>query len=237
LLKPCLKRIRYGKVHRDLVIFTAMLKPIYFLITSLFLFYPLPSSATDACHPPPNPKLPQYIIAYGSLLQAASKKQTDQSSGENKPIWIDHYQRGWFSQGVEPGWSTTYLAVSKNISAHFNGAIFRLATPRAIKKYDQREKYYCRAAVPSALIHPLGESYVDIFLSGCLEIQEKFHLSHFAADCVATTSDWSLHWVNDRIYPRRPFVFTPKALKIDALLTAKIPKIFKAIQLESTHSS
>ena len=195
-------------------------------------------------------------------MQTKSKEETDRSSGKNKPIRVDHYQRGWFAKGASVGFSTTYLAVRKNPRTYFNGTIFRLASADAIKKYDKREKYYCRVAVPSAYIHilnyqplpkgefwiyeikpefiakaseryPMVESYVDIFLAGCLEIQEKFHLKDFAAECIDCTTDWSTHWVNDRIYPRRPFVFEPNASKIDQLLVDKIPEIFNHIRLES----
>ncbi len=219
------------------------------------------ASCDCCCHPQPNPNLAQYIIAYGSLMETKSKQGTDSSSGANKPIRVDHYQRGWFARGDSTGFSTTYLGVIKDTHAHLNGTFFRLATADLIKNYDKREKYYCRISVPPSAIHPLNsdklpngefwiyelkpkyfaqpsekypiiESYVDIFLSGCLEIQEKFHLNHFAEACIDTTTHWSPQWVNDRIYPRRPFVFEPNAIKIDTLLTKKIPGTFSQIKIE-----
>lgn len=215
-----------------------------------------------ACHPLVNSHRPQYIIAYGSLIETASKNATDRQSGENKPVWIAHYQRGWFSKGLSDGFSTTYLGVIKSKTAHFNGTIFNLRSPKSIKHYDAREKYYCRVLVAPSNIHlltgkklpqgqfwiyelkpellappsaryPLVESYIDIFLAGCLEIEEKYHLKNFAAACINTTSDWSVHWVNDRIYPRRPWTYQPRALKIDALLQQQIPEFFQKIKLES----
>ena len=86
-------------------------------------------------------------------------------------------------------------------------------------------------ALAWALAPADAQSYVDIFLAGCLEIEEKYHLKNFAASCVNTTGDWSLHWVNDRIYPRRPTVYQAKALVIDALLQQQIPTLFNRIQL------
>ena len=62
------------------------------------------------------------------------------------------------------------------------------------------------------------QSYVDIFLNGCFQIQEEFKLESFAKDCVETTKEWSEHWVNDRIHPRRPFAIA-NAMKIDQLLS------------------
>jgi hypothetical protein len=221
--------------------------------------YALP---VEDCHPTPHFPLAQYIIAYGSLMETKSKENTDNSSGENIPVRVDHYQRGWYSKGESVGFSTTYLAVTKNQNAYFNGTIFRLATTDALKNYDKREKYYCRVAVAPALLHPLHckklpvgefwiyevkpevialpskkypivESYVDIFLSGCLEIQKKFHLNHFAEECISTTTHWSPYWVNDRIYPRRPFVFEANAAVIDQLLADKLAHIFAQIKLEA----
>lgn len=236
------------------------------LSASLLLMLVLITNAyadnTDClCHPTPQKQLPQYVIGYGSLMQTASKNNTDRTSGENTPVMIDHYQRGWFAQGLSVGLSTTYLGIIKQSDAHFNGTIFRLATPNTIKNYDKREKYYCRVLVPTTSIHsldhhplprgqfwiyetkpefiakpsekyPIIESYVDIFLSGCLEIEKKFHLNDFSAECIKTTTDWSPYWVNDRIYPRRPFIFEPNAPSIDALLAKIEPKTFSQIKIE-----
>lgn len=235
------------------------------LITSLFLlllFTQTYAITTDGiCHPSPNHQLAQYIIGYGSLMETKSKNQTDNTSAENKPVKVNHYQRGWLSEGSSVGLSTTYLGVIKNSQAYFNGTIFRLATPNAIKNYDKREKYYCRVSVPTSLIQPLDhhplpkgqfwiyeikpefmakpsekypivESYVDIFLSGCLEIEKKFQLKDFAAECIKTTTNWSPHWVNDRLYPRRPFMFEPNAANIDALLSKIKPELFNQIKIE-----
>ncbi len=227
----------------------------------LILFQPASASENSTCHPPINLHSQQYIIAYGSLIETASKNATDRHSGENEPVLIEHYLRGWFAKGLSDGFSTTYLGVIKSKTAHFNGTIFNLPT-RSIKPYDAREKYYCRVLVARSNIHlltgkklpqgqfwiyelkpqllsppstryPLVESYVDIFLAGCLEIEEKYHLRNFAAACVNTTSDWSIHWVNDRIYPRRPWTYQPRALIIDTLLQQQIPEFFQQIKLES----
>lgn len=232
------------------------------LFLLLILYQPASASGDYACHPSINSHSQQYIIAYGSLIETASKNATDRHSGENKPVWIEHYQRGWFSKGLSNGLSTTYLGVIKSKKAHFNGTLFNLPSPNSFKNYDAREKYYCRVLVSPQDIHlltgkklpqgqfwiyelkpellappsaryPIVESYVDIFLAGCLEIEKKYHLRNFSAACVNTTSDWSLHWVNDRIYPRRPTVYQPKAVAIDRLLQQQIPNLFKHIQCES----
>jgi hypothetical protein len=242
----------------------ASLSVILFLL--LILFKPAFANDESACHPSINSHSPQFIVAYGSLMETNSKKATDHRSGENKPVCVEHYQRGWFSKGLSDGFSTTYLGVIKSKHAHFNGTIFNLPYANSFKQYDAREKYYCRALVTPRDIHlltgkklpqgqfwiyelkpeflalpsaryPIVESYVDIFLAGCLEIEEKYHLRNFTEACVNTTSDWSAHWVNDRIYPRRPSIYQPRALTIDTLLQQQIPQFFQQIKLESYASN
>jgi len=81
--------------------------------------------------------------------------------------------------------------------------------------------------------YPIAQSYVDVFLSGCLELEEKYNLTDFANKCVDSTKGWSAeHWVNDRIFPRRPFVYQKKAGKIDKVLESRLPKEFNNIQIE-----
>jgi len=50
--------------------------------------------------------------------------------------------------------------------------------------------------------------------------------------CLATTRDWSEHWVNDRIYPRRPFIYQPRSRQIDSLLAQQLPQYFSRIRIE-----
>jgi len=80
--------------------------------------------------------------------------------------------------------------------------------------------------------YPIVQSYVDIFISGCMEQEEKFGLKGFAETCVESTKGWNLHWVNDRLTPRRPSKYQPMAYKIDFLLNSKLPEEFKHIKIE-----
>jgi cation transport regulator ChaC len=80
--------------------------------------------------------------------------------------------------------------------------------------------------------YPIVQSYVDIFISGCLEVEDKYGLTGFAASCIDSTADWDKSWVNDRIYPRRPFLYEPKASRIDKILAAQVPKQYKSIKIE-----
>jgi hypothetical protein len=61
--------------------------------------------------------------------------------------------------------------------------------------------------------HPITQSYVDIFITGCLELQPRVSDPglDLVEQCVRTTSGWSKHWVNDRLQPRRPYIHQPRA--------------------------
>lgn len=66
---------------------------------------------------------------------------------------------------------------------------------------------------------PMVQSYVDICVHGALEIEGRYPTAKgFVEDFIATTAEWSRYWVNDRLYPRRPFIYRPSASQIDAAL-------------------
>ena len=54
----------------------------------------------------------------------------------------------------------------------------------------------------------------------------------FSEECILTTDGWSEHWVNDRLYPRRPFIFQKNAGTIDKLIHKMLPDEFDAIRIE-----
>jgi ChaC-like protein len=71
---------------------------------------------------------------------------------------------------------------------------------------------------PTAAI-PMVQSYVDICVNGCLEVEAQYpSAAGFAQEFIRTASGWNANWVNDRIYPRRPFIYVPKASQIDQAL-------------------
>lgn len=43
--------------------------------------------------------------------------------------------------------------------------------------------------------YPIAQSYVDTFLSGCFELEEKFKIKDFAKECVLSTEGWDAPWV------------------------------------------
>lgn len=243
-------------------------KIILFIVLMIFninIFAQIDNSSAkatnQACYPALTSKLPQYIIGYGSLINAKSKLDTYTNTGDIIPVMIQGYQRGWFTKGLPIGFSTTFLGVIKNSNAKLNAVIFKMNYNEGIGLYDEREKGYCRKEVllkdiqmmngqsvpngqywiyvtrPEAIAkpsvkYPIVQSYVDIFLSGCLEVEKNDGLINFAHACIDTTTGWSKHWVNDRIFPRRPFQHQPNASKIDKLLSSKLKNIFNAIKIE-----
>lgn len=212
------------------------------------------------CHPTIDNQQTQWIIGYGSLMQEASRLRTAPLAKTVMPVDIAGFQRGWFATGSNTGFSTTYLGAIINKDSGFNAVVFTVNT-NDVTALDTRESGYCRTLVQHTQIHPLSpkslasgqywmytntsnsiaiaskkmplvQSYVDIFISGCFEQEQQFGLSGFALRCINTSDYWSTHWVNDRPYPRRPFIYQPQAGKIDALLKQALPKLFNQITLE-----
>jgi hypothetical protein len=69
------------------------------------------------------------------------------------------------------------------------------------------------------LAFPMVESYVDICINGCLEIEALYRSAQgFVQEFIKTTTGWNACWVNDRLYPRRPFIYAPNASAIDRAL-------------------
>jgi hypothetical protein len=223
---------------------------------------PSARAAPTDCHVAPDPGQPQYIIGYGSLMQDESRKRTSPQAGPARPVQVSGYRRGWFAKGDPLGFSTTYLGVVPEAASRLNAVIYRVevsdlmatdqrealycraSVPGANVLTLEKERFQLPqgqfwiytnwpqwVAIPSAR-YPIVQSYVDIFVSGCLEQEQRFELDGFARQCLATTSDWSAHWINDRLYPRRPFIFQPKARQIDALLSQQVPEYFSKVRIQ-----
>jgi hypothetical protein len=221
----------------------------------------LSTSHTDACNSEADATQKQFIIGYGSLMQKESRLRTAPKAGKAYAVDVNGIQRGWFAKGASTGYSTTFLGAVIDTSSHINAVMFSLSIDE-LAAMDKRESSYCRAALSANQIQlsngiaalpigqywiylnpadsiafasvqkPIVQSYVDIFLGGCLELEEQYQLSDFAKRCVNSTSEWSSHWVNDRIYPRRAFIHQPKAWHIDHLLNAELPLLFNSITIE-----
>ncbi|WP_428389759.1 gamma-glutamylcyclotransferase family protein [Mucisphaera sp.] len=94
---------------------------------------------------------------------------------------------------------------------------------------------FCSAdSLEPTATYPIVQSYLDICLTGCLEIDD--HLNQpdhdFTRQFLDTTSGWNEHWVNDRIHPRRPFAACPRARDIDNALRQTLPHLVDLIRNE-----
>jgi hypothetical protein len=78
---------------------------------------------------------------------------------------------------------------------------------------------------------PMVQSYVDICINGCLELEALYRgvKDSFTQEFIRTTSGWNANWVNDRLYPRRPFIYAPNASAIDKAL--KEGNVLQYVQL------
>ena len=77
---------------------------------------------------------------------------------------------------------------------------------------------------------PIVQSYVDICINGCLEIEALYRSAqNFTQQFIEKTTGWNKYWVNDRLYPRRPFIYVPNAEKIDKALQEG--KVLQYVQL------
>lgn len=92
------------------------------------------------------------------------------------------------------------------------------------------DEHELRNSLPSAKF-PIVQSYVDICLTGCLQIQQGFpEAGNFAVEFIQSTQEWSKYWENDRANPRRPFAI-PMVQDIDGLLNEHLHDYFEAIRL------
>ena len=218
--------------------------------------------ATSRCDGAPDASRPQYVVGYGSLMQDESRKRTSPDAGPAYPVEVAGFRRGWISKGSSLGFSATYLGAVQDRASRFNAVIYRVdpqeleATDKRERSYcrasvpipdlrvlgpsfslpAEAQAWIYVSRGPSVELpsgkYPIVQSYVDVFLSGCLEQEERFGVAGFAEQCIETTSGWSEHWVNDRIYPRRPFVYQPRARQIDTLLSKELPRYFSRIRIE-----
>lgn len=219
------------------------------------------SSPNRPCRTTEDENKKQYIIGYGSLMEDDSRQRTSPLAANAYPIVIKGFRRGWFQKGSDLGTSTTFLGVLPDHKAMLNAVIFSVSKNELLAT-DIRESGYCRVLVSDTNISmlkntlpvpegqvwiyvtkpeyvknsssrfPIVQSYVDLFISGCIEQEQRYNIPGFAKQCIETTTDWSSFWVNDRIYPRRPFIYQPKASQIDRLLNEVIPEFFEKIKIE-----
>lgn len=232
------------------------------LVVALALAFQWAGAAeAGECHPQIDPSKPQYIVGYGSLMETSSKRMTEPDAGINLPVLVTGFQRAWNTHGTS---RTTFLGVQPSRSAEMAAALYRSILKDGEFGADARERSYCRVTVDPASIemldassvpapsqiwiyvnkpaslappdemNPITQSYVDIFITGCIELQALVTEPNFdfVERCVRTTKGWSRHWVNDRLYPRRPYAHQPKAWEIDRHLKRLLPQLVEAVRIE-----
>jgi hypothetical protein len=221
-----------------------------------------PDDVAMECGVAADPGRTQFIIGYGSLMQDDSRKRTAPQAGPAHPVEVHGFRRAWIQHVQTGSFGITFLGLRPDEKANLNAVIYQVdqdelaATDKRESSYcragvpataiqslevdfapaaDAQTWIYVSktdgVALPDAKF-PIVQSYVDIFVGGCLEQGQRFGLPDFARQCIATTDGWSQHWVNDRIYPRRPFIHQPKAGQIDKLLAGQLPAYFSHIRIE-----
>lgn len=202
--------------------------------------------------------MPQYMVGYGSLIDEASRRRTIPDAVEAAPIVVRGYRRVWGHRMDPVGYvgATTFLTVTPDPDATVNGVVFEIPDDR-LPELDIRERGYRRTLLnrhqteapdgdtwiyvtdPADLQAPDAEfpiiqSYLDVCMSGCIDLERRHPeaCANFARDFVTTTRGWSVFWVNDRVYPRRPQRDAPHAREIDTLLRELLPAEFAAIRLD-----
>ena len=207
--------------------------------------------AEDGCHPDISSAQQNFMIGYGSLMQAESRQRTNPEVIDVYPIEMSGYERRWGLNGGK--YKTTFLTIIRESGSNLN-AVYYPVEEGDIKASDQRELAYCRVQVSKNDLSPLGlrslpegvywvyvnenphlqspshkypiaQSYVDIFLDGCMQVGQTYKIDDFMEKCVIETSDWPRasdgKWINDRVFPRRPVgkPNVPSILEIDKLLS------------------
>jgi hypothetical protein len=241
----------------------AALRPALLALATSLAALSAPVSASDGgCGEPVDTERPQYIIGYGSLMQTESRMRTSPTAGPAHPVEVEGYRRGWFTRGTGPG--KTYLGVQSQAKGHFNAVIYQVnpaeldATDKREAVYcrvsaalsdvrplergwapERDAQAWIYLSLPNSIAapdssNPIAQSYLDLFVSGCLEQEQRYALPGFSRECLATTEGWSEHWVDDRIDPRHPILYQPKALQIDKLLSGQVPRYyFSRVRIES----
>jgi len=205
----------------------------------------------------------QFIFGYGSLVESKSRERTSPTAKDASPVNVVGIERGWFDQTPGNSLSTTFLGAVSALNVECNGVIFKV-TQQQLDAFDQREAGYTRKRIDQNNItmldgtghppegdvwfyastekryaspkFPIVQSYVDICLNGCLELEAKYpeaKKAEFAKKFLKSTADWSKYWVNDRIYPRRAFIYSPNANTIDGLIKEVLGEaMFSNIKIE-----
>lgn len=219
-------------------------------------------SMANDCFPPFDKTKPQYIVGYGSLLYEQARKLTNVGFEPEVPVWVDGFRRGWLTRTHQDNnVKVTELGVIPLVGGRFNGVLISMPTNK-IKSIDRQQKLMCRVLVNSGQLTPMNNekipkdgqfwlyqtqnkysakpagsypilmSDVDEYLTGCIEQSERFKLKSFAQECVATTWNWSSHWVNDRLHPLKAKPAQIQRQQVDKLLDSLEGNLYEQVRSE-----
>lgn len=205
------------------------------------------ADATDVTH---------WVLGYGSLIQQASRVKDAKAALTALPVEARNLLRAWNHAPDYGPPACSFLGVRHETGAVCNGVLFA-AVGNDLAALDRRESGYERLEIPRRDLRvlvdeselpagavrfwvygcsakrepsedlPFTQSYVDVCLSGCFEIEDADpELKGFARDFVTQTTGWNRHWVNDRLFPRAPSRTVPYASRIDRLLQETVPEAF-----------
>ncbi len=202
--------------------------------------------AEQSCYPTIDNNEPQYIVAFGSLMQAAARNKKVNNTEVEFPVWVRGYERGWFARNLQKPPKRTVLGVRVEPGKKFNGLLLQ-SDSKQVSSIDRGDLIFCREKLDPRKLQtmtseklpdrgqfwiytvkkpnnrkpagkfPMQQSEVDIFLTGCIEQAKGFGVTEFASQCVKTTYAWSEHWNNDRERPVAKLV-TAKRPEVDKLL-------------------
>jgi hypothetical protein len=201
-----------------------------------------------------------YVFGYGSLIERESRTRTNSEAAAAWPARVTGYERGWFHQFANYVGSTcTYLGAIENPAATINGVIYKVDDFEKTKDRETGYTATCITGVITMLDGggpwdrgdvfiflsnpddvsktkeptpevPMVQSYVDICVNGCLEIEALYRTATgYVQEFIRTSSGWNEYWVNDRLYPRRPFIYRSNAITIDKAL--QTGGVLKYVQL------
>ncbi len=167
-------------------------------------------------------KMVTYIFGYGSLISKDSRERTG-ITGASFPVKVKGLKRSW--NVIIADEKTVALGIEKQEGACCNGVIFEIPDSE-LASFDSREgDSYSRVRLLSQDIEveedvdfsdcdiwvyltknkgepssefQIQQSYIDVILTGCLEMGEKF-----ASEFMNTTHGWNFI-EDDRMEPKYP---------------------------------
>ena len=233
--------------------------PTTWLLVFISVFFTYAVYA-DRCHPLLSNHQDNYTIGYGSLMNAESRSITNPEARILIPVKVKGFTRAWnaaseYYKIIFLG----AIPCKKDEFCFLNGLVYLnsdvAATDKRERIYcrhevpfnqiqtynkkttlDLKARYWIYTLMPThasrpSKKHPIMQSYVDVFMSGCIEqaaqladkkidglIYPKDYA--FVSDCIHGTQGWTTtYWLNDRVYPQRPWIMSPYALTIDTILS------------------